>query len=346
MAESSKKRKLAVEGRGASISDLPDEVLENMLSFLSTRESVQTCVLSRRWRYLWKYAPAVRITGESIKNCRELLDHVILCRGRAPINTCDLDFIKYNDCELHSVNMWIFYSLSVCKVRELRVCAAEFEDNFLRIANLTIISEHLTRLDLDSVMLKAHTVDFSNCPALEELEMIFSTVHAKKIMSKSLKRLSLTTLSFEDLETDLDTRIRISVPSLLSLKLVDCMSWTPLFDSMPSLVDAIVIFDNTCDDHCDYNGPWDCGNEDCHGCYAIDDGEDGCLLLDRLSGATHLEFMSVPRTVCLHFLLLLALFFVLLQTAVYESTDSVISVFVYPSLNKTQTNCLYHYCYK
>jgi hypothetical protein len=49
------------------ISVLPDAILQVVLSFLPSDETVQTCVLSRRWRHLWKSTPALRIiqSGES-----------------------------------------------------------------------------------------------------------------------------------------------------------------------------------------------------------------------------------------------------------------------------------------
>lgn len=42
---------------------LPDESLQHVLSFLPAREAVQTCVLARRWRHLWRSVPALRITS-------------------------------------------------------------------------------------------------------------------------------------------------------------------------------------------------------------------------------------------------------------------------------------------
>ena len=48
------------------LSDLPDDVLTHILSFLSTREAVRTTVLSRRWRNpLWLYTGAVHIDYRS-----------------------------------------------------------------------------------------------------------------------------------------------------------------------------------------------------------------------------------------------------------------------------------------
>ncbi|XP_078181508.1 F-box protein At4g09920-like [Carex rostrata] len=39
------------------ISSLPDDVLTHILSFLSTRNAVQTCILSKRWINTWAFVP-------------------------------------------------------------------------------------------------------------------------------------------------------------------------------------------------------------------------------------------------------------------------------------------------
>ncbi|KAI3867457.1 hypothetical protein MKX03_010037 [Papaver bracteatum] len=47
------------------ISNLPDSLIHHILSFLSdTTYAVQTCVLSKRWRYLWTSLPVLKISDE------------------------------------------------------------------------------------------------------------------------------------------------------------------------------------------------------------------------------------------------------------------------------------------
>ncbi|MCH79504.1 F-box family protein [Trifolium medium] len=43
-----------IKGSEDRLSDLPDCVLLHIFSFLNTKHVVQTCVLSKRWRHLWK----------------------------------------------------------------------------------------------------------------------------------------------------------------------------------------------------------------------------------------------------------------------------------------------------
>ncbi|KAK8448855.1 hypothetical protein SEVIR_7G113950v4 [Setaria viridis] len=46
-------------GGGDRLSQLPDSLLHSVLSRLGSRQVVQTCVLSRRWRQLWRAARTI-----------------------------------------------------------------------------------------------------------------------------------------------------------------------------------------------------------------------------------------------------------------------------------------------
>ncbi|KAJ0042852.1 hypothetical protein Pint_19200 [Pistacia integerrima] len=41
------------------ISELPDEILHHILSFMATKFAVQTSILSTRWRHLWKFISTI-----------------------------------------------------------------------------------------------------------------------------------------------------------------------------------------------------------------------------------------------------------------------------------------------
>lgn len=68
----SRKRKIqketaAPEGGQDFISTLPEEVKGKILSYLSTRDAVQTCLLSSRWRYTWASIPEISITEDDFR---------------------------------------------------------------------------------------------------------------------------------------------------------------------------------------------------------------------------------------------------------------------------------------
>ncbi|CAI8618056.1 unnamed protein product [Vicia faba] len=45
------------------LSDLPECIILHILSFLSIQHAVQTCVLSTRWKHLWKRIPTIRLNS-------------------------------------------------------------------------------------------------------------------------------------------------------------------------------------------------------------------------------------------------------------------------------------------
>ncbi|CAN1266868.1 Putative F-box/FBD/LRR-repeat protein At4g03220 [Linum perenne] len=90
------KRSKRIEDRIDRLSDLPDSILHHILSFLDTESSVQTCILSRRWRCLWKYVHVLTFTERSLWSERRLerfVDNVLSLRSdRSSISRVTIDF--------------------------------------------------------------------------------------------------------------------------------------------------------------------------------------------------------------------------------------------------------------
>ncbi|KAK2452544.1 F-box/LRR-repeat protein [Trifolium repens] len=49
------------------ISDLSDCLLLHILSFLNTKQAVQTCILSKRWINLWKFLPTITLSHHDFR---------------------------------------------------------------------------------------------------------------------------------------------------------------------------------------------------------------------------------------------------------------------------------------
>ncbi|CAE6040690.1 unnamed protein product [Arabidopsis arenosa] len=60
-----------------SISSLPDEILQVILSFIPTKAAIRTSVLSRRWRHIWCDIPSLSIFQEGCTNARESIEKIL-----------------------------------------------------------------------------------------------------------------------------------------------------------------------------------------------------------------------------------------------------------------------------
>jgi hypothetical protein len=54
-----------------SIGDLPDDVLIKIMSYLTSREAVHTCLLAKYWRDLWRSVPSVNVTIQEFETQEE-----------------------------------------------------------------------------------------------------------------------------------------------------------------------------------------------------------------------------------------------------------------------------------
>jgi hypothetical protein len=195
------------------------------------------------------------------------------------------------------IELWLRYAVS-CQVRTLRVDITT-ESRMCLSDVAPLLSQHLTRLELRSVEVGGHFLNFASCPALKMLKMQYCAINVGRISSQSLTHLIIDYGSFG---SD-DGRTRISAPSLIQLYLDEFTGHTPLLEPMPSLIWAFLRSGENCLDCCDnYNFFGDCGSESCDGCsYSkIHDNED-CVILEGLSCTVDLELTTQLEWVCLHF---------------------------------------------
>ncbi|KAF8719459.1 hypothetical protein HU200_024179 [Digitaria exilis] len=285
-------KKAPVESAGRSIDTLPDGVLQHIIGFLPARDAVRTCVLARRWRDLWMFATGLRIISncdDDVAELREFVDHLLLTRGIAPLETFELRFdgISADDfCEgdVLRVNLWCRHAIR-CQVRALRFLFSQCDFPF-ELCDLHLVSRHLVKLELAGLVVMEDFLDLTSCPALEQLEIENCDLClAKKISYESLKHLIITACEFSYY-----ARARIHAPSLVSLLLDGNLLSTPVLESMPSLVDGSIRIVENHMDTCV------CCNSIDGSCQVTIPGNCTCILLEGLSEAKNLALIAESET--------------------------------------------------
>jgi hypothetical protein len=73
------------------LSDLPDRILHHILSFSDAKQAVQTCILSTRWKNLWKTLPTLKLTSSQFtthKAFTKFVSHILSLRNAStPLHT-------------------------------------------------------------------------------------------------------------------------------------------------------------------------------------------------------------------------------------------------------------------
>ncbi|KAJ0634837.1 putative F-box domain, leucine-rich repeat domain superfamily, F-box-like domain superfamily [Helianthus annuus] len=79
---------------GDRLSNLPDDVIHKILSFIGIKQAVETSALSSRWRYVWTSMPYLNFLGNDFRSLRKFstfVEHVLSARN--------------NQTEVHSVEL-------------------------------------------------------------------------------------------------------------------------------------------------------------------------------------------------------------------------------------------------
>ncbi|KAH0683617.1 hypothetical protein KY289_021369 [Solanum tuberosum] len=203
----SKKQKNRVPGDGIEtldrISELPDVLLIQILSLLPTEDAVTSCVLSKRWRYLWTSIHTFLFSNRNynkLENFISFVDNVLTHSTCSKIKKFKLDF-HHRDWKFHSeISQWLNFAVEN-KVEDVALdaglCFYPSADDLAYELPLTMYTcsslitlylshwvfdkglnidwNSLKSLTLDSIELEADDIVIllSSCPALETLELSF-----------------------------------------------------------------------------------------------------------------------------------------------------------------------------
>ncbi|EOA24024.1 hypothetical protein CARUB_v10017239mg, partial [Capsella rubella] len=266
-------RSRLVRGKMDRVSSLPDDLILNVMSFLTTKEAASTSILSKRWRYLFAYVRALDIDNSVFlhpeENKRErkgirqsfmdFVDRVLALQGDSPIDKFSLRCETGVDSD--RVHQWI------CNVLQRGVLDINLSIDLGEIGYLlvqTFISTNLVELKIASgchinfqpghislPVLKTLTLVepvfsdsgqlqrlLSACPVLEALDL--ASVHwsyrNETLSSATLK--TLTIVSAKSLEA-----LSFDTPNLLCLKYSELVARDFPLVNLGNLVEAHIKLD-------------------------------------------------------------------------------------------------------
>ena len=158
------------------LSDLPDSVILHILSFLNTKDVVRTCVLSRRWKDIWKHIPTLIFNSSRFDTVRQFeifMSKIMTLRDNTTaLHSLDFDHMGKMEHQLLQKILSYVYSHNT-KLQQLRIFV--HNDNGL-IMQCVSSCQYLTSLKLSiypRISFCSHTIfpKSLNLPALEMLDI-------------------------------------------------------------------------------------------------------------------------------------------------------------------------------
>ncbi|CAL5067948.1 unnamed protein product [Urochloa decumbens] len=257
-------------GGGDGLSALPDALLHSVMSNLTSRQAVQTCALSRRWRDLWRSAPCVDIVSaaadgeqhppairrrEGWERLESFATNLLMCHS-APTTALDrfrlslglepgaIFRYEYDADERHGsvlgrcaakhVDRWIRWGITS---RPAEISVELSPELQIKLPPLgPSASRRLRTLRLAGVRLDRGFADSlrSGCPVLDALEIRNCVCEFQEIVvSGTLKSLAMDCgmgLNLEEEQQQPRRRVRVVAPGLASLCLF--VGWSPYRDGI------------------------------------------------------------------------------------------------------------------
>ncbi|XP_023729584.1 putative F-box protein At1g58310 [Lactuca sativa] len=258
------------------ISNLPDCILHQILSFMHTKEAVKTSILSTRWKYLWVSVPKLDI-DDAVLYPREIDDkHPSkvtsfmnfvgrVLRMRDASNLEKFSLICRISSDASQIKLWISDAISH-NVRELDLCIVDMISSVLPKSMFCSMSLTSLKLEVEWIKIPPHVsfpclknlhLDyvgflndgdaerlFSGCHVLEKLVLSYCQwIHLNHIVISISTLKSLTIFDdsdFEPEDDDIGCKIKIIAAKLTCFEYIGHLSNEILLSDIPSLVRAYI----------------------------------------------------------------------------------------------------------
>ncbi|KAK4479187.1 hypothetical protein RD792_014698 [Penstemon davidsonii] len=219
------------------LSALPDFLILHILSFLSTEEVVKTCLLSKRWQFIWTGISKVDLSVHSsdpakIRRFVDLVGRmVVMCRG---LNKFAVN-LNYEKCFASNVDFWVECVVKN-KVKDITlICRGDDYElpqmlySYSSLTNLTLYScdlaprgaiewGSLKSLSIEGVKLLDCVMEkILGCPVLE----ILNLQECWGFDCLNICSPNLTTLVLVDFEDFGNEFVEILAPYLLDLSITE-----------------------------------------------------------------------------------------------------------------------------
>jgi hypothetical protein len=242
----SSKRPSVAEDR---LSSLPDHLLHNIMSFLTVRQAVHTCVLSRRWSRLWCSMPCLDIdqrefggamvdrTAWESERARfeEFVDKLLMFHNASALDRFRCHVTR---CSFEAFERWVCHGIKFSPA-VLEILFPRSYDMFSLLPS-GFTSCRLKRLHVSGIILGRSCTQqlHSGFPVLEDLQLDRCHLDSSEITSHTLKNLIVTGCTY------VDAVLTITAPALATFHLAytnrfNC-SRGIMVNEMPSLVKASV----------------------------------------------------------------------------------------------------------
>jgi len=236
------------------ISQLPDEILADILSLLKMKEAGRSSVLSHRWRDLWKFTSSLNFDASKTllkvfgrKHEPERSKYVAWVNQVLKLHLCpSLDEFRVgfyldsrNSCD---IDEWINFVIPKrVKILEIDLHSSSFDTRYTQCylcfkspSNLSSI-KCLTSLSLGHVNVRGELIEYflSNCPNLEQLRMFC----LDQIVNLNVSGPSLQLKHLEIFRCELLESLEFCAPKLVTFKYFGQTSIRLSLGSLPLLAE-------------------------------------------------------------------------------------------------------------